>query len=107
MSSTAIYPPEIVLNVESEVIHAKNRKLKAVWTYEADQDLRSWHGIDAAQELTDILAEEITKEIDEEILNDLRNNARKAEDEEFRWKNRKKKILPRSITDDWEVSRFD
>jgi hypothetical protein len=103
----SIYAPEIVLKVESEVIQAKTRKLKAVWTMEAQEDVRQWHGIDAAQELSDILAEEISAEIDEEILKDLRNASEGIVDEEFRFKNRKKKIIPRSIEDNWEVSRFD
>lgn len=103
----SIYPPEIVLEIESEVIQAKTRKLKAVWTMEAAQDVAQFHNIPAMDELAEILAEEISYEIDQEVLNDLRNNANRAGDEEFRFKNRKKKIIPRSITDDWEVSRFD
>lgn len=64
---------EVVLNVNSEEIAATKRKLKAVWSYEANQDLRSFHNINAEKELTKILAEEISAEIDREILNDLRN----------------------------------
>jgi len=67
--------PEINLVVESEVIGAKTRKLKAVWSYEAQQDLRSQHNLDAEAELTAVLAQEINLEIDREILGDLRNNA--------------------------------
>lgn len=67
--------PEINLVVESELIGAKTRKLKAVWSYEAQQDLRSQHNLDAEAELTAVLAQEINLEIDREILNDLRNNA--------------------------------
>lgn len=67
--------PEINLVVESEEIVAKTRKLKAVWSYEAQQDLRSQHNLDAEQELTAVLAQEINLEIDREVLTDLRNNA--------------------------------
>lgn len=67
--------PEINLVVESEEIAAKTRKLKAVWSYEAQQDLRSQHNLDAEAELTAILAQEINLEIDREVLTDLRNNA--------------------------------
>ena len=67
--------PEINLVIESESIAAKTRKLKAVWSYEAQQDLRSQHNLDAEAELTAILAQEINLEIDREILNDLRTNA--------------------------------
>ena len=67
--------PEINLVVESEDIVAKTRKLKAVWSYEAQQDLRSQHNLDAEAELTAVLAQEINLEIDREVLTDLRNNA--------------------------------
>jgi hypothetical protein len=67
--------PEINLVVESEDIVAITRKLKAAWTYEAQQDLRSQHNLDAEAELTAVLAQEINLEIDREVLTDLRNNA--------------------------------
>lgn len=67
--------PEVNLVVESEEIVAKTRKLKATWTYEAQQDLRSQHNLDAEAELTGVLAQEINLEIDREILNDIRSSA--------------------------------
>jgi Major capsid protein Gp23 len=67
--------PEINLTIESQEIAAKTRKLKAVWSYEAQQDLRSQHNLDAEAELTAVLAQEINLEIDREVLGDLRNNA--------------------------------
>jgi hypothetical protein len=67
--------PEVNLVVESEDIVAKTRKLKAVWSQEAQQDLRSQFNLDAEAELTAILAQEINLEIDREVLTDLRNNA--------------------------------
>jgi hypothetical protein len=67
--------PEINMVIESEEIAAKTRKLKAVWSYEAQQDLRSQHNLDAEAELTAMLAQEINLEIDREVLTDLRNNA--------------------------------
>ena len=67
--------PEINLGVEDESITAKTRKLKAVWSYEAQQDLRSQHNMDAEAELTSVLAQEINLEIDREIIRDLRQNA--------------------------------
>ena len=67
--------PEINLVVESEDITARTRKLKAVWSYEAQQDLRSQHNLDAEAELTAVLAQEINLEIDREVLGDLRDNA--------------------------------
>ena len=71
--------PEIDLKIESEEIVAKERKLKAVWSYEAAQDLKAWHGIDTSYALADLLAQEITAELDDEILRDLRANADIAE----------------------------
>lgn len=67
--------PEINLVIESEEIAARTRKLKAAWSYEAQQDLRSQHNLDAEAELTAVLAQEINLEIDREVLSDLRNNA--------------------------------
>lgn len=67
--------PEINLVVESEDITAKTRKLKAAWSFEAQQDLRSQHNLDMEAELTAVLAQEINMEIDREVLTDLRNNA--------------------------------
>lgn len=67
--------PEVNLVVESEDIVAKTRKLKAAWSYEAQQDLRSQHNLDAEAELTAVLAQEINLEIDREVLTDLRLNA--------------------------------
>jgi len=67
--------PEVNLAIESEEIAAKTRKLKAVWSYEAQQDLRSQHNLDAEAELTAVLAQEINLEIDREIINDLITSA--------------------------------
>ncbi len=67
--------PEVNMVLESEEIVAKTRKLKAAWSYEAQQDLRSQHNLEADAELTAILAQEINLEIDREILTDLRLNA--------------------------------
>ena len=67
--------PEINLVVENEEILSKTRKLKAVWSYEAQQDLRSQQNLDAESELTAVLAQEINLEIDREVLGDLRANA--------------------------------
>ena len=67
--------PEINLVIESEAIESKTRKLKAGWSYEAQQDLRSQHNLDAEAEITGVMAQEINLEIDREILSDLRTNA--------------------------------
>ena len=67
--------PEIDLELRSEAIVAKTRKLKAVWTPELAQDLNAYHSIDAEAELTAMLSDYISLEIDLEILDMLRSNA--------------------------------
>ena len=60
--------PEINVQMRSEAIVAKTRKLKAVWTPEFAQDLNAYHSLDAEAELTSIMSEYISLEIDQEIL---------------------------------------
>lgn len=67
--------PEIDLELKSVPIVAKTRKLKAVWTPELAQDLNAYHSIDAEAELTAMLSEYISLEIDLEILDMLLINA--------------------------------
>jgi uncharacterized protein (DUF2164 family) len=67
--------PEIELELKSEPIVAKTRKLKAIWTPELAQDLNAYHSIDAEAELTQMLSEYISLEIDLEILEMLQANA--------------------------------
>ena len=67
--------PEINLEMRSVAIVAKTRKLKAVWTPEFAQDLNAYHSIDAEAELTSMLSEYISQEIDLEILDMLMSNA--------------------------------
>jgi len=71
--------PEINLELRSESIVAKTRKLKAVWTPEYAQDLNAYHSIDAEAELTSMLSEYISQEIDLEILDMLIKNAQTTE----------------------------
>ena len=67
--------PEINVELKSEAIIAKTRKLKAVWSPEFAQDLNAYHSIDAEAELTSMLSEYISQEIDLEILDMLVQNA--------------------------------
>lgn len=67
--------PEVNLELKSEPIVAKTRKLKAVWTPELAQDLNAYHSIDAEAELTSLLSEYVSMEIDLEILDMLIVNA--------------------------------
>jgi uncharacterized protein (DUF2164 family) len=74
-TTTALDIPEIDLELKSEAIVAKTRKLKAVWTPELAQDLNAYHSIDAEAELTSMLSDYISLEIDLEILDMLKANA--------------------------------
>ncbi len=67
--------PDINVQLRSETISAKTRKLKAQWTPEFSQDLNAFHSLDAEAELTSILSEYISLEIDLEILSMLIENA--------------------------------
>jgi hypothetical protein len=71
--------PEIEVSLASEAITAKTRKLKAQWTPEFAQDLNAYHSVDAEAELTSILSEYISMEIDLEILDMLISDARTTE----------------------------
>jgi hypothetical protein len=53
-------------------VEAKSRKLSARWTFEAAQDAQAQQGIDIEAEIMAALAQEITAEIDQEILASLR-----------------------------------
>ncbi len=67
--------PEIDINLKQIPIVAKTRKLKAVWSPELAQDLNAYHSVDAEAELTAMLSEYISMEIDLEILDMLMANA--------------------------------
>jgi len=69
--STDIAIPEINMDLESLPIVAKTKKLKAQWTPEIAQDLNAYQSIDAEAELTTILSDQISMEIDLEILSML------------------------------------
>ena len=75
VDGTVLDIPEINLEMRSEAIVAKTRKLKAVWSPEFAQDLNAYHSIDAEAELTSMLSEYVSQEIDLEILDMLTNNA--------------------------------
>ena len=72
---TDIDIPEIDIAMRSIPIVAKTRKLKAVWTPELAQDLNAYHSVVAEAELTSLLSEYVTMEIDLEILDMLHLNA--------------------------------
>ena len=67
--------PEIDFNMTSESVVAETKKLKAKWTLEAQQDMLAYHGVNAETEMLAILGDEIRREIDRQIVNDLYNIA--------------------------------
>lgn len=71
--------PEINVELRSEAVVAKTRKLKAKWTPEFSQDLNAYQSLDAEAELTSTLSEYISLEIDLEIIDMLIENANTTE----------------------------
>ena len=65
----------INVQILKQVVEAKTRKLSARWTFEAAQDAQSMHGLDVEAEIMAALAQEITVEIDQEVLASLRSLA--------------------------------
>jgi hypothetical protein len=66
---------KINVQILKQVVEAKTRKLSARWTFEAAQDAQSMHGLDIEAEIMAALAQEITVEIDQEVLGSLRSLA--------------------------------
>jgi len=60
------------IQILKQTVEAKTRKLSARWTFEAAQDAQAQHGIDVEAEIMAALAQEITAEIDQEVLGSLR-----------------------------------
>lgn len=73
--NTPIDIPSLSLELRQDPIVAKTRKLKAMWTPEFAQDLNAYQNIDAEAELTGILGEYISQEIDLELLDMLLHDA--------------------------------
>ena len=69
---------KLSIQVLKQTVEAKTRKLSARWTFEAAQDAQSMHGIDVEAEIMAALAQEITAEIDQEVLASLNTLAGSA-----------------------------
>ena len=67
------------IQILKQTVEAKSRKLSARWTFEAAQDAQSQHGIDVEAEIMAALAQEITAEIDQEVIASLYSLAGSAE----------------------------
>lgn len=66
---------QISVQILKQAVEAKTRKLQARWTFESAQDAQAMHGIDVEAEIMAALAQEITAEIDQEILLSLQTLA--------------------------------
>jgi hypothetical protein len=73
MSGSGI--PEINFHIEQQPVAARTRKMRALWTIEAAQDLKAYHDMNLESELTDLLGKELRLEIDRELIEDLRGLA--------------------------------
>lgn len=74
-SQTQIVIPALDISMQSYAVVAKTRKLKATWTPEFSQDLQAYQSIDAEQELTGLMSNYISMEVDLEIIEMLLENA--------------------------------
>ena len=73
LSGSAI--PEVSLTIEQQPVIARTKKMRALWTLEASQDLKAYHNLDLERELTDVLGKEIRLEVDRELIENLRGIA--------------------------------
>lgn len=63
--------PQVSLDIKKSAVEAIPRRLKALWSSEASEDLRAFHGLDAETEIVSAIAQNMALEIDREIVNDL------------------------------------
>jgi hypothetical protein len=67
--------PELNITIEQQPVVARTRKMRALWTIEASQDLKAYHNLDLERELTELMSKELELEIDRELIEDLRGLA--------------------------------
>lgn len=70
--------PQLDIKIASMPVTANGRKLRVLWTPEVAQDLNAYHSVDAEAELTAVMSDHVSLDIDSEILVDMVNNARAA-----------------------------
>jgi hypothetical protein len=63
---------DMTFHIEQQPVVARTRKMRALWTLEASQDLKAYHNLDLERELTELLSSELRLEIDRELIEDLR-----------------------------------
>lgn len=64
--------PEVTMHIQKQTVQARERKMRALWTLEAAQDLKAYHNLDMESELTELLSKEMNLEIDRELIEDIR-----------------------------------
>lgn len=64
--------PEVTMHIQKQTVQARERKMRALWTLEAAQDLKAYHNLDMEAELTELLSKEMNLEIDRELIEDIR-----------------------------------
>ena len=74
-TETALSIPQVELDFRQEPIIAKTRKLQGIWTPEFAQDINAYQSVDVESEVTGVMSEYVSMEIDLEILDMLRVNA--------------------------------
>ena len=62
---------KLSIQILKQTVEAKSRKMSARWTFEAAQDAQAMHGLDVEAEIMAALAQEITAEIDQELIGSL------------------------------------
>lgn len=95
---------EVNMTVEKAQVEAKTRKLRSRWSLEVAQDLKAMHGLDLEEEMMDVLAYEITAEIDREIINKVNSVAvattwdyQSSDEDDGRWQAEKFRTLYSNI----------
>ena len=93
---------ELSMTIEKQQVEARTRKLRSRWSLEVAQDIKAMHGLDLEEEMMDILAYEITAEIDRELIGVIRalctnannnNSTWNYKESDGRWENEKYRNL--------------
>jgi hypothetical protein len=64
--------PELTYHIQQQAVVARTRKMRALWTLEASQDLKAYHNLNLESELTSLLSKEVGLEVDRELIEDIR-----------------------------------
>lgn len=64
--------PEVTMHIQKQTVQTRSRKMRALWTLEAAQDLKAYHNLELESELTELLSKEMNLEIDRELIEDIR-----------------------------------